>query len=153
MLSFKGRLAVYAAIVAALIVALVAITPAAAEVPETPPVIPAEETVVTPEEPAPVLSPREAVIRFSEEYGADVDLALCIVANESGFNPVAKNPASTAGGIWQFLDSTWIRTVERMGKDWTLADKYDMLKNSEAGAWLLAHDGYGHWVVWPKCVK
>lgn len=100
-----------------------------------------------------VFDAKSAVAHFAEMYGADVNLALCIVRLESGFNHLAKNKGSSAGGAWQFIDSTWVSTVRRMGKDWTMADKYDMMKNAEAGAWLLAHDGYTHWVVWPSCVK
>lgn len=30
-----------------------------------------------------------------------------VLARESGGNPTARNPRSTASGLWQFLDSTW----------------------------------------------
>jgi hypothetical protein len=33
---------------------------------------------------------------------------LTIVSIESGFNPTAKNPVSSAGGLFQFLDATWV---------------------------------------------
>ena len=94
----------------------------------------------------------QAVAYFAEKYGADVRLALCIVRHESGFNPAARNPGSSAGGVWQFIDGTFVSTARRMGRDWRLPDKYDMMVNAEAGAWLLAHDGYKHWIVWPKCL-
>lgn len=95
---------------------------------------------------------RQAVIYFSEMYGADVDLALCIVGNESGFDPAARNPKSSAGGLWQFIDSTFVMTARRMGRNWKLADKFNMAINSEAGAWLLAHDGTGPWITASKCL-
>jgi len=37
----------------------------------------------------------------------EVPALLEIVKRESGFNPVAQNPKSTAFGLFQFLDSTW----------------------------------------------
>lgn len=84
--------------------------------------------------------------------GADPDLAICIARLESGFRNVPNlSGESSAYGVFQFLDSTWRKTVHRMGKDWTLADKRDVDKNIEAGVWLLAHDGPGHWVVAPHC--
>jgi len=32
----------------------------------------------------------------------------CIIAHESGGNPAAVNPSSGAGGLFQFLPSSWI---------------------------------------------
>lgn len=41
-------------------------------------------------------------------YPCGGDLPPCFVlARESGGNPEAQNPSSTASGLWQFLDSTW----------------------------------------------
>ena len=37
----------------------------------------------------------------------DVNTALCVMAGESGGNPGADNPRSSAAGLWQFLKSTW----------------------------------------------
>ena len=89
---------------------------------------------------------------WAQFYGVNENLALCLAKNESGFNPLAKNPNSSAGGTFQFINSTWISTAERMGAGFTLADKYDAEKNIQAGVWLLKTDGAGHWVVSPKCV-
>jgi soluble lytic murein transglycosylase-like protein len=37
-----------------------------------------------------------------------IDLPTCaIVQRESGFNPTAENPTSTASGLYQFIDGTW----------------------------------------------
>ena len=41
-------------------------------------------------------------------YQCGGDLPPCwVLARESGGNPLAENPTSTASGLWQFLDSTW----------------------------------------------
>ncbi len=41
-------------------------------------------------------------------YPCGGDLPPCFVLRrESGGNPTAENPTSTASGLWQFLDSTW----------------------------------------------
>ena len=92
---------------------------------------------------------------FTEEakrLDINVDFADCLITKESQWNPEAKNPISSAGGLFQFIDSTWISTVDRMNKNWSLEDKYDAYKNIEAGLWLLKHDGPSHWIVWPKCI-
>lgn len=40
-----------------------------------------------------------------------------IVGKESGGNPNARNPSSSAGGLGQFIDGTWLRTVKRYRPD------------------------------------
>lgn len=41
-------------------------------------------------------------------YPCGGDLPTCaVLACESGGNPVAQNPRSTASGLWQILDGTW----------------------------------------------
>lgn len=41
-------------------------------------------------------------------YPCGNDLPPCwVLARESGGNPTAQNPRSTASGLWQFLRSTW----------------------------------------------
>jgi hypothetical protein len=40
-------------------------------------------------------------------YGVDVDTALNIACAESQFVETAKNPHSTASGVYQWLDSSW----------------------------------------------
>jgi len=40
-------------------------------------------------------------------FGVNTDAALRVMACESGGNPEAKNPSSSASGLFQFLASTW----------------------------------------------
>lgn len=60
--------------------------------------------------PAPVQAPRdmETMIRWeAATYGINPDVAVAIARCESGLDPYAANPNSTAKGIYQFLDGTW----------------------------------------------
>jgi soluble lytic murein transglycosylase-like protein len=50
---------------------------------------------------------------------------------ESGGNPDAKNPNSSATGLHQFLSDTWKETVKQMGKNYTLEDRKDPVKSRE----------------------
>lgn len=95
---------------------------------------------------------KNRIIYWANYYGNNTNLALCLITNESGFDPKAQNSISSAGGIGQFIDGTWLSTVDRMNMDWTLADKKNGEKASQAFNWLLKNDGYTHWVVWPGCV-
>lgn len=38
---------------------------------------------------------------------AAVSFLRCVIAHESGGNPKAENPVSTASGLFQFIDGTW----------------------------------------------
>jgi hypothetical protein len=44
-------------------------------------------------------------------FGANTDAALRVMDCESGGNPEAKNPSSSASGLFQFLASTWERVT------------------------------------------
>lgn len=48
------------------------------------------------------------VTGFVNGYPCGGDLPPCyVLRRESGGNPTAQNPRSTASGLWQVLDSTW----------------------------------------------
>lgn len=50
----------------------------------------------------------EAKIRvMAEDYGLDPDQAVMIAQCESGLDERARNPVSSAKGIYQFTDGTW----------------------------------------------
>jgi hypothetical protein len=77
----------------------------------------------------------------------DYDLLAKIVKCESGWNAKAKNKASTASGLAQFLDSTWSNTRQRMG----LGDKLNWRQHLETFVWLYQHDGSRHWLESKPC--
>lgn len=69
------------------------------------------------------------VIRGSfAKYGLDPNVGLKIANIESRMNPRAKNPVSSAGGLFQFIDST--------AKHYGLADRYDPAQSADAAARL-----------------
>lgn len=67
---------------------------------------------------------RDIIVATANQYGIPVDYALATAQRESGFNPRAKNPKSSAGGLFQFIDSTW----EGYGQ----GDKFDPYANADA---------------------
>ena len=56
-----------------------------------------------------------AVREASRRTGADFDYMLAKAAQESGFRPDAEAPTSSATGLYQFIDSTWLETVRAHG--------------------------------------
>lgn len=71
---------------------------------------------------------------------ADVDRVLCLMAHESGGNPNAKNPKSSARGLMQILGSLWaphygISPAELYDPNTNLAIARDIRDNQGWHAW------------------
>jgi soluble lytic murein transglycosylase-like protein len=99
------------------------------------------------------LTMEEKIILRAEEYGVSTTTALAVAKCESGLDQGAKNPNSSASGIFQFLKSTWKSTLERMGLPSNL-DVFDGDANIRAAMWLMAEDGiYTHWYPSYYCWK
>lgn len=77
----------------------------------------------------------ELVGRAARSYGVDPNVLMRIGQIESGLNPNAKNPRSSAGGLFQFIDST----AQRYG----LANKFDPAASADAAA-RLTRDNAGY---------
>lgn len=85
------------------------------------------------------------------EYFAagDVDLALCVISYESGGDPDAANPTSSARGLFQHLGRYWEDRSRRAG--WEGADILDPTANVAVAAWLAYYGGWSHWVTIRRC--
>lgn len=93
---------------------------------------------------APVIIQAE-IIRQAQEYGVPVEEALDIAFCESSFNPNAKNPNSSAVGLYQFLSGTFLEGVKKRNLDWTLDDRYDPKKNIDMAMWMMSRGEYWRW--------
>lgn len=71
---------------------------------------------------------RKIVADAAARYGVDPAALQKIAMIESSFNPKAKNPNSSAGGLFQFIDGT--------ARDYGLADRYDPAAAADAAARL-----------------
>lgn len=63
------------------------------------------------------------------KYDIDPDIMVSLANRESGLRPDAKNPQSSAGGLFQFIDGTW--------KQYGRGDKFDPVANADAAARML----------------
>jgi hypothetical protein len=63
--------------------------------------------------------------------------ALLVMDCESGGNPFAKNPVSTASGLFQFLDSTWAWVAGNTGSPGFHEGRYEPVWNVTNAAWLV----------------
>jgi hypothetical protein len=78
---------------------------------------------------------RSIVSAAAQKHGVDANAMLTIAMLESSGNPNAKNPNSSAGGLFQFIDST--------ASQYGLANRFDPVAASDAAA-RLAKDNAGH---------
>ncbi|MGA7270041.1 MAG: transglycosylase SLT domain-containing protein [Acidimicrobiia bacterium] len=74
----------------------------------------------------------------------DVDRALAVIRCESGGDPVAANPRSSARGLFQHLARLWPKRAAQAGRPG--ADIFDPEDNVAVAAWLVYHGGgWSHW--------
>ncbi len=60
--------------------------------------------------------PRAAIADAAARTGADFNYLLAQARLESSLDPAARARTSSAGGLFQFIESTWIDTVDRHGE-------------------------------------
>lgn len=92
-------------------------------------------------------TPREWAMYWSDYYRTNKALVDCIGLEESQWNATAQNKKSSAGGSFQFVDSTWIETQERAG---IYGDKYNPKINAQLANYKMSQDGYRAWEVYTK---
>jgi hypothetical protein len=79
-----------------------------------------------------------------------VDRAIEVMQCESGGNPNAKNPISTASGLFQHLHSLWGPRVAKAG--WGDGSIWDPQTNIAVAAWLVTEGGgWRHWNASRHC--
>lgn len=71
----------------------------------------------------------------AQRYGVDPQALLRVAEIESGLDPNARNPNSSAGGLFQFIDST--------AGQYGLANKFDAYESADAGARLMRDNAAG----------
>lgn len=74
-----------------------------------------------------------------------VDLALCVMLHESGGNPNAKNPTSSARGLFQVLASLW---APHYGV--SFSDLYDPTTNVRIAADIWSDYGWSAWSAYNR---
>ena len=83
------------------------------------------------------------IVKYSEEAGLSTSTMLKIARCESGFNPKAKNPTSTATGVYQVIIGTW-KHFKCEGERTNAED------NIKCGMKIAKTSGLHHWECWNK---
>jgi hypothetical protein len=69
----------------------------------------------------------------SAHTGVDFSYLMAQAAKESGFDPNAKSKASSASGLYQFVEQTWLSVVRKHGAEYGLGDMADKIKPGQDG--------------------
>jgi Transglycosylase SLT domain len=69
----------------------------------------------------------------SANTGVDFAYLMAQAAKESGFNPDARSKASSASGLYQFVEQTWLSVVRKHGAEHGLGDMASKIKLGEDG--------------------
>ncbi|HYA80067.1 MAG TPA: transglycosylase SLT domain-containing protein [Methylocystis sp.] len=65
----------------------------------------------------------ERVVSAAKTAGADPALMMSIADKESNFAPTVKASTSSASGLFQFIDTTWLRVVREFGERYGHAEE------------------------------
>ena len=92
---------------------------------------------------------KSIIISTAEEFNISSGLLVDIAKCESGLNPEAKNPRSTASGIFQFINSTFIHQAQAYGLP--TDDKNDPVIQIKLAANMIRDGGLHHWNASKSC--
>ena len=73
----------------------------------------------------------------STSTGTSFDYLVKTAARESSFNPTAKAKTSSATGLFQFIESTWLETMKEAGPRHGLENYSDHIQRSKSGKYFV----------------
>ncbi|WP_199061009.1 transglycosylase SLT domain-containing protein [uncultured Brevundimonas sp.] len=76
-----------------------------------------------------------AIRRASNAVGVDYDFLVKTARRESAMNPSAKAPTSSAAGLFQFIEQTWLGTVKQHGAQHGYGQYADLIHRGSDGRW------------------
>lgn len=77
---------------------------------------------------------KDAIQTAARRTGVSFDFLVKQAETESGFDPKAKAATSSATGLYQFIDRTWIDMVKQHGQKYGLADTVEALGANDPAA-------------------
>jgi hypothetical protein len=81
-----------------------------------------------------------AIQRASDATGVDFSFLMKTAGRESGMNPVAKAGSSSAAGLFQFVEQTWLSTLKQHGSKYGYARYADLISKGSDGRYHVSGD-------------
>ena len=79
-----------------------------------------------------------AIQRASNATGVDFTFLMKTAARESGYNPRAKAPTSSAAGLFKFVEQTWLATLKQHGAKYGYARYSELISKGADGRYRVA---------------
>jgi hypothetical protein len=79
-----------------------------------------------------------AIRRASSATGVDFSFLMRTAKRESGYNPAAKASTSSAGGLFQFVDQTWLSVLKKHGSKYGYARYADLISQGPDGRYRVS---------------
>nr|WP_314438613.1 transglycosylase SLT domain-containing protein [uncultured Brevundimonas sp.] len=76
-----------------------------------------------------------AIRRASNAVGVDFDFMMKTARRESAMNPSARARTSSAAGLFQFIEQTWLSTVKQHGPQHGYGQYADLIQRGSDGRW------------------
>jgi hypothetical protein len=70
----------------------------------------------------------------------DFSFLMRTASRESGYNPAAKAPTSSAAGLFQFTEQTWLATLKAHGSKYGYARYADLITRGADGRYRVSGD-------------
>src|ERR1700759_593150 len=78
-----------------------------------------------------------AIQRASNATGVDFTFLLGTARRESGYNPSAHAPTSSAAGLFQFVEQTWLGTLKQHGAKYGYARYAALIQKGSDGRYFV----------------
>jgi hypothetical protein len=75
----------------------------------------------------------QAIQRAAKATGVDFGFLMQTAGRESGMNPLARSGASSAAGLFQFVEQTWLATLKQYGSKHGYARYADLISKGADG--------------------
>lgn len=80
----------------------------------------------------------QAIANAARSTSVEFDYLVAQAQVESAMNPQAQAPTSSASGLYQFIESTWLNTMKRHGERFGLGDVADQIRVTRSGGAYVA---------------
>ena len=85
---------------------------------------------------------RTLIVEEAKRWGVSTHLALALAKVESNYDPKAKNPKSSALGVYQWLIGSWSALCE--------GERADPTANTRCALKTISRGGLAHWLADPS---
>lgn len=94
---------------------------------------------------------KDIILYIRQKFGNKAADAVKVAKCESGFKSNAKNSESSAKGIFQIVDGTWIANRKRMGRDASLELKSNWIENVDTAEFIYEKSNWWPWLASNNC--